>query len=359
MRSIDKTTWEVRSLFGTAIKTYHATVSEHFTCANGQTEATCTPSAAAAYTRTTSILNALASTTLGGGSPLLWQTTESLLQAGTAAADGDRQTVGTFALNADGSTYRLRPLTSTQQSPILGTMRTFGKTAQTWDPTYRAALTNEVWVDDVDFNRTIARSDYDMTTGNVTHHWKPKQNVAGTTSTTFTYDARKLFAATEINEVGHQRDYLYEYGTGTKLQTDGPNQRACVTGADCQLDATHPLKEQRRIRVDGLGRMIERWDTLSDDGWFYSLYELETNSYVDAAVGGGPTSTTNQVLLDVLGTVWKQQKTELDGHGRPTKSTVYAQGSAPNDQITSFVYRADGTLDPFPSRIRLRTTPRW
>jgi hypothetical protein len=50
------------------------------------------------------------------------------------------------------------------------------------------------------------------------------------------------------------------------------------------------------------------------------------------------------VLLDVAGPVWKQQKTDLDGHGRPTKITVYAQGSAPNDQITSFVYRADGTL---------------
>ena len=45
------------------------------------------------------------------------------------------------------------------------------------------------------------------------------------------YDARKLSVATEINEVGHQRDYLYEYGTGTKLQTDGPNQRACVEGS--------------------------------------------------------------------------------------------------------------------------------
>jgi RHS repeat-associated protein len=252
--------------------------------------------------------------------------------------------MSTFALDADGSTYRLRPLMSTRQSRVLGTMSTFGKAAKTWDATYRVPLTDEVWVDDVDANRSIARSVYDMTTGNVTQHWKPKQNVAGTTSTTLTYDDRKLFVTTEINEVGHQRDYLYEYGTGTKLQTDGPNQRACVTGPGCQLNATHPLKEQRKIRVDGIGRPIENWQTLSDDGRSYNLYKLETNTYVDAALGGIPTSTTNQVLLDVAGPVWKQQKTDLDGHGRPTKITVYAQGSAPNDQITSFVYRADGTL---------------
>lgn len=352
VRSIDTTTWTGRSLFGAAIRTYHATMSEHFTCANGQTEATCTPSAAAAYTRTTSPLTALASTTTGGGSPLLWQTTASLLQAGTANAEGDRHTKMTFALHADGATYRLRPLVTTHEQRVRGAMVMYAQSAQTWDPTYRVPLTNEVWVDTSAANRTIARSVYDMTTGNLTQHWKPKQNAAGTTSTTFTYDARKLSVATEINEVEHQRDYVYEYGTGTKLQTDGPSQRSCVTGAGCQLDATHPLKEQRTIRVDGLGRMLELWETVSDDGVFYTLYKLETNSYVDEATPtSGPTvpiSTTNQVRLNVSGTdadaVWTQKKTEFDGHGRPIKITVYAQGSAPNDQITAFVYRADGTV---------------
>src|SRR5712692_8459340 len=38
------------------------------------------------------------------------------------------------------------------------------------------------------------------------------------------------------------------------------------------------------------------------------------------------------------------EKTELDGHGRPIKKTLFTQGSAPNDQITTFQYRNDGTL---------------
>ena len=287
VRSIDKTTWEERQLFGGAIKTYHGTITEHFTCANGQTEATCTASAAPAYTKTTSTLTALASTTQTGQPALLWQETASLLQSGTAAANGDRQTVSTFALNADGTTYRLRPLTSTREHRAGGTLTTFAKTAKTWDPTYRVPLTDEVWFDTNDANRAITRSEYDMTTGNVTRRRKPKQNAANTTFTAFTYDARRLFVATEVNEVGHQFDYTHEYGTGTKLQTDGPNVRACTTTCP-PAGPNFPVKEQHKIRIDGLGRPIERWDTLSDNGSIYTLYQMETTSYVDAVIRADP-----------------------------------------------------------------------
>jgi hypothetical protein len=202
-----------------------------------------------------------------------------------------------------------------------------------------------VWFDTQDANRAITRSEYDMTTGNLTRQWKPEQNAANTTYTTFTYDTRKLFVATEVNEVGHQFDYTYEYGTGTKLQTDGPNVRACTTTCP-PAKPELPVKEQDKIRVDGLGRPIERWDTFSDDGNFYTLYQVETTSYVDAAIGTVPTSVTSQLRMDVSPTsIWKEEKTELDGHGRPVRETVFVQGSAPNDQVTTFRYRNDGTLE--------------
>src|SRR5262249_21356428 len=63
VRSIDQTYWEPRQLFGGAITTYHPVVSEHLLCANGQSEATCTPATAPGYAKTTSTLTALASTT--------------------------------------------------------------------------------------------------------------------------------------------------------------------------------------------------------------------------------------------------------------------------------------------------------
>ena len=108
-------------------------------------------------------------------------------------------------------------------------MTMFGKTAKTWDETYRVPLTHETWFNTNDADRAIARSAYDMTTGNMTQRWKPKQNAAHTTSTAFTYDPRKLFAIFEVNELGHQRHYVFEYGTGATLRTDGPNVRTCTT----------------------------------------------------------------------------------------------------------------------------------
>ncbi|MGJ0492828.1 toxin TcdB middle/N-terminal domain-containing protein [Methylobacter sp.] len=345
VRSIDKTTWVERQLFNGAIKTYHGTISEHFTCANGQTETTCTATAAPGYTKTISNLSPLGSNTQTGGPKLLWAETTSVLQSGTSAADGDRQTLTRYVLHANATTYRLRLLTSTSQHRIGGTMTTFAKAAKTWDPTYRVPLTNEVWFDTQDANRAITRSEYDMTTGNLKRRWKPKQNAANTKYTTFTYDARKLFVSTEVNEVGHQFDYTYEYGTGTKLQTDGPNERACTS--NCPTDAIHLLKEQRKIRVDGLGRPIERWETTSDDGNIYTLYQFDASSYVDTLANATmPTSVTHRQRLDIPASApWREEKTELDGHGRPIKTTVFAQGSAPNDQVTTFRYRHDGTLE--------------
>src|SRR4029077_2986264 len=95
--------------------------------------------------------------------------------------------------------------------------------------------------------------------------WKPMQNSAGTTKTAMTYDARKLFVAHETNELGHPLDFTYEYGTGTKLVSTGANTRTCTTQPDCITDATHPVREQKKFRVDGLGRPIERWETTSND----------------------------------------------------------------------------------------------
>ncbi|MDQ3580148.1 MAG: hypothetical protein M3495_00275 [Pseudomonadota bacterium] len=340
VRSIDKTTWEGRDLFGGAIKTYHAITTEHLTCANGKTEQTCT-AIPAAYTRTTATLTALASTTVASGPSLLWQPTASLLQAGTSAAEGDRQTLSTFALAADGSTYRLRPLTQTKQSRVGGVMTMFAKSQQTWDASYLVPLTSEVWFDTIDANRAITRSVYDAF-GNVTERWKPVQNAANTVKTTFAYDSRKLFLATETNELGHVLDYTWEYGTGTKLSTSGPNTAGCFP--NCTVDALHPPKQLHKIKTDGLGRELEHWETASSDGYVFTLSKFGDARYVDTAVGGIPASSTTRRMFAASGADYIQEKIELDGHGRPIKKILFAQGSAPSDQATVFHYRADGTL---------------
>jgi RHS repeat-associated protein len=339
--SISRTTWQPRTLFGGGVTTYHATLSENLACPSNKTEAECN-AAPAAYTQTSPTLTALASTTTPDV-PLLWQETESLLRSGTVDANGDRHTKVTFALHANGTTYRLRPLATTSESRVSGGMVVYATSAKTWDAEFKVPLTSEVWIDSVDANRAIARAEFDMSTGNMLRQWKPVQNAASGPSTEVVYDARKLFSVSETNELGHQRDFIWDYGTGTKLKTDGPNVRACITGPGCPSDATHPLKEQNKIRIDGIGRMIERWESFSGDGYLYLLYLVETNSYTAAATSV-PESVLHRTLLDTEGTTWTQDKTELDGHGRPIKQTVFVQGTAPADQVTSYLYRADGTL---------------
>jgi len=114
------------------VATYHATRTEHFTCSNSQTEATCT-STPSGYSRSTSTPNALFSSTSGNLTPLLWADTDTTLQAAATPADGDRATKTTFALNADVAVYQLRPLVTSKQSTVSGVPTTYAKSARTWD----------------------------------------------------------------------------------------------------------------------------------------------------------------------------------------------------------------------------------
>jgi RHS repeat-associated protein len=338
--SISRTTWQPRQSLGGAVKTFHATLSESFVCGNGLTEAQCTTlpvtNATTGYTQTTSTLTAYPST----GTTLLWQEDTTLLRASNANADGDREAKMTAELVADATSYFFRPTSVIKNHRVGGVMVTYAQSATTWDLSWRVPLTQETWVDGVAANRAIARTEYDMSTGNPTEQFKPNQFAASTTKTVLEYDARKLFPARVTNEAGHVVDAIYEYGTGTKLQTDGPNARTCVTSCP-----PGPVREQQRIKVDGLGRMIERWETVSDDGAAFTSYQAETNAYaLPNPSTSTPASVTNRVRVDEHGSLWTWQKTELDGHGRPIKTTVDPQGSAPALQVTNYFYNANGFL---------------
>ena len=170
VRTIDTTTWQTLTSFGGALKTYHPLRTEHLTCANGQTDPAaglanpCVAATASGFTRTTP---SYVEYPLATSPKMLWVESSSLLQAGTANADGDRETQSTFLFDATATTYQLRPSETTRLHRQAGTMVTFAKSATTWDPTLRVPLTEETWVDNVLANRAISRSEYDMSTGNV------------------------------------------------------------------------------------------------------------------------------------------------------------------------------------------------
>lgn len=350
IQSIDETIWAPYTLFSGHVTAFFATTVDHGVCKNGQLESACRANTDT-HTRTLAAPTALSSTTVSGPA-LLYEVTASTSLGGSTSDARITQT--TYAVDADADVYRVRSLAVTKSSQAGGPgsgnpLVMYAKTARTWDPTFRVALTDEVWVDAIDANRAITRRAYDMSTGNVTRRWKPEQNASNTTSTAYTYDLRQLFLASEVNELGLQVDYVFDYGTGAKLVTFGPNVAGCAQATPPTCSAGDPLKEERKIRVDGLGRVIERWESFSDDGSVYKLYKVEDISYDDNSwrASGIRTSVTHQHAFDVSNTgvfKWTKEKTDQDGHGRPSKKTVYTFGSVARDHVTTFQYSNDGTL---------------
>ena len=94
--------------------------------------------------------------------------------------------------------------------------------------------------------------------------FKPEQNAAATTSTTLLYDGDKRFVIGETNELGHEVAYEHERGTGARLATIGPNRAGCAIGVVSSCPPGTLDFEEHRVRLDGLGRTIERFETFGD-----------------------------------------------------------------------------------------------
>jgi RHS repeat-associated protein len=349
VHTIDDTTWEARTLFGGAITTYHATASDHWTCRNGQTEAGCRGNTET-RTRSETVLTALGSTSTSDPTQLLWVASTDKLQGGTTLADGDRQTVSTYALYSSASSYRLRTLTTTKNHRVAGTWQLYDKSAATWDSARGLQLTSEQWIDGVDANRLITTNTYDAL-GNLETVTDPRGNTIVNE-----YDIRKLFVAAVNNEYyAHHYEYEYEYGTGSRLVTRGPDWAYCATHYTpfCPNDPTLKLRNEERVRVDGLGRVIERFESVNRDPNLmdYALEKTEMHSYADNTV---PNSATRQTAIDKTGSTirYRSETTQFDGLGRPVRTAV---AGAPAEHVTTYTYAADGTLrfvsvpDPTPN----------
>jgi YD repeat-containing protein len=372
VRSIDDTKWEARGLFChfdysevppkrvCAIWTFHATEGSHWTCNNGEDEQACRANTDT-FTRTVSTTTSLNST-LDVSGPYLWKETSARLttdSTSTTPQEGDRITDSNYVLAADATNYRLLPASLTKSVISSGTPVVYAHTGHTFDSTNTVAVTDEVWFalpDETEDYRAVTKREYDMTTGNVTKRWKPQQNPDRGGNGAFAqygYDSRKLFVASETLEAAGIANtsqvihHKYEFGTGTKLETRGPNIAPCAAPTYIQGCPTgSPPEEDHRIRVDGLGRMIERYETFMDNGGsFYFNLLVETNAYDPSQLLITHQSAIDGALDNPNTPVrYAQDETDLDGHGRPIKKTVFANGAAAADAITTFHYNNEGTL---------------
>lgn len=346
VRSIDLTTWTPEYLFcdasaGCSLKTYHATITEHRVCKNGQSESACLANKEGVSRE---LMTWAPQGSTSGGIPTMY-VEQSVQRTGAlgASQEGDLVDETRYKLFADATNYRLLPDSSIRSTLKSGNRVMFARTSHTFDATNRVTLTDDVWLDSTSQNLATTRRVYDMTTGNVLERWKPVQNAANTVRTVYVYDAQKLFPATEVDEAGNELDYAYDYGTGTKVTTIGPNTASCALANPSTCPAGSFSKQIAHLAVDAMGRTIERWDSFSDDGSYYTPYKVETLSYVDTF----PNSVTHQKAISVNASgvvTYAQDKTDLDGHGRTIKNTTYLFGSAPADQITTYQYGNDGTL---------------
>ena len=344
VHTIDDTTWEALPLFGGLITTYHATAVDHWACKNSQTESACRANTDT-RTRSTTQFSALGSTSATNPTLLMWQPTTTVLQAGPAVAIGDRGTATTFALYSDASSYRLRTLTTTSFQVLPdGSAGMYAKTGSTWDPARGLELTSEEWIDGNPANRLITTKTYDAI-GNLSTVQDPRGYTVENE-----YDSRQLFVAAVNNAYyDHHYEYEYEYGTGTRLVTRGPLWAWCATYFNPFCPSPPPpnfmVRNEDRVRVDGLGRVIEKFESFNKDFnlYDYQLKKTESHSYVDTATST-PTSVTHQTAIDenisVAGIRYRSETTEFDGHGRPITTTV----AGPTPHVTTYAYRADGTL---------------
>ncbi|MGE0402087.1 MAG: RHS repeat-associated core domain-containing protein [Kofleriaceae bacterium] len=343
VHTIDDTTWEAFTLFNGLITTYLATATEHWTCTSTQTEKTCRTNVDT-YTRTATQFSPLKSTSTTEQTTLMWQPTTTLLQAALAPAMSDRGTVTTYALYSDASSYRLRPLTVTKNVILPGgTFAMYAKSASTWDAARGLKLTDEEWIDNSDATRLITTNTYDAI-GNLIAVQDPRGHTVENE-----YDSRQLFVSAVNNEYyDHHYEYDYEYGTGATLATRGPLWAWCATYQTPFCPSPPPpgfmVRNETRHRVDGLGRVIAKFESVNNDFnlYDYKLKQTEIHSYVDAATSTTPTSATHQTAIDETGVQirYRSETTQFDGHGRPIKTTV----AAPIAHVTAYSYRADGTL---------------
>ncbi len=338
VRSIDDTSWETLTLFNGAITTFHAASTDHWTCKNGQDEDACRLNTDThVHTRSTATAEASDS----DPTELLYAETTSRLMASDVEADGDRQTDTTYTLISDDNTYRLLTRMVVGSSQVAGTLVPLSHVEHTFDSSNRVPETDVVWLTANGSDFAVTRRIYDMFTGNVLQRRKPNQEAHKPLpgpKLTYTYDSRRLFPIMQVDEAGLEIAFVHEYGTGITLETQGPNIASCSVANPPNCPAGSLSKQDSRIVIDALGRTLERWDTFSENGSSYTPYKVETFAYVDSLI---PNTLTHE---HAISGGYSLDVTELDGHGRPTRTTTSVFGSAPADQVSTYHYGNDGSL---------------
>lgn len=333
-KSIAETDWEPRALFGGAITTYHAIRERKWTCNNGQSEASCMASNVGRVETITELEPLPLASPQMHVAKNVYTTTSGTYQA------GDRRRKETLGLVSDADDYRVQTTNVTEYAipnvyPFVE--ETTRKIVNTFDSTHRVQETSDVHftliTDPYDHHHAVTTWTYDMSTG-VKLTTRSPNNHSTTLVESYVYDPTKRFVTTTTNEKGHAVHREYHSGTGALLTEFGPNSVWCGWGCVAW--------EQTWTDIDGLGRPVASWVNREAAGGWWLRTQVGRYKYVDHVASGARTNVETGTLIEYDSDRWTNEKTELDGLGRPDIVTVTTGGAA--NAVTTYDYDHRGHL---------------
>ncbi len=326
-RTITEEVWTELPLFGGAISTFHPSIERSWTCATGQTEATCRAADAGRITKISTWANK-------GGQ--LWVMDEGETRDSATYDAGDRRSVDDYDLVSADSTYRLHhvahsekvSLDGIQVNDVLTNYQTYTYDPDTGDLSGQSQYFAADMVDHAD---TTFSYDTDGS-GVKIHERRPRHQPSGP-ERTYAYDATKRFVVSEANELGQTMTTEFDPGTGAQLSSEGPNRVSC--GGGCNN------VQKTWTDVDGLGRPIGTYVNREVSGVSaWAKTKTSTTSYRDGTGVLHP-GTVVERLIDYDANRWTREETQVDGRGRPTRITTRTGGPTP-DAVTITDYDPSG-----------------
>jgi RHS repeat-associated protein len=365
--SIEQTTWQALTLFcpdnGQAepdpvryfqcdqlsfvvpVMSFQPVDRKTWTCADGQSRATCQASGALRVETTTWL--GKPSEEDPAGIQLLHHPFELWRKGSDEIQTGDRLLRTPTYLYSGVDYYRLRPFREARWEQGEVGVEFRGKREHTWIPAADGrpgAFEERVGdlIHDVPDAMWSTEFRYqELGLGLVTGRKKPHQFYSAGPRNTIAYeDAFKVHPTATTNEKSHRVETVYDLGTGALLSERGPNSVACGTGC-VEYEGT-------RTEIDGFGRPVNVFAMTEDPGDnTYREILVQRFTYRDDVL---PRRVTEERRVDWNGAVFTKSHTELDGFGRVQERVEFRFDPGKIDAVERFRYDAQGNID----RVQLR-----
>ncbi len=254
-----------------------------------------------------------------------------------------------YADNGQGFDYRVLPKeTKTEHQTGLGSSASVtmtGREVTTYDIDHFPVRT-QTWYGPGSNEYVTSARTFDRTTGLVLTTKRPEQVRQGSNGrvATYTYDANKVFAEVEINELGYGAHTYHDPGTGAVVRKTGPNMAWVFNSSTC-TDVLCPRSlqtEESTWTIDGFGRALASATTyqLGDTVTAAPMVTLSTTTYDDVN-----NSVTSRSLIDPRETTqrWMTTSTQMDGLGR-TLSTKACRAAGVNGSDSSCLASASNAV---------------